>query len=341
MRQEYNRAMDKVCLSDEAWERMERMLEGRQTQKRGPSRRKRWPVVLAAAAAALLMGGTALAMAYQTGVLDLFFQGDTSELEPYVQTELEHAEDGNYRLTVDSSLFDGEVLYVTATVEGLNDQATEQLMSGQVILDYLQSKWGPEHGKEWMERGGWEPDLFQVRLERGNHVSTLAADSLPNPSERSRSWILRMTLTGLDHPQSEPVRLRVNFMAEGSCVSIPVDQMPQVIQIPVQRELLEDPSSGELLYVDHLELSPIRFTYEGRYPDALQYKLPVTFRMKDGRVLTCEELGLELAVCDVPGPADVRGRELAEIVYTTSSTIDLTQVESVILSGTEFPLEGT
>ena len=182
MRQEYNRAMDKVCLSDEAWERMERMLEGRQTQKRGPGLRKRWPVVLAAAAAALLMGGTALAMAYQTGVLDLFFQGDTSELEPYVQTELEHAEDGNYRLTVDSSLFDGEVLYVTATVEGLNDQATEQLMSGQVILDYLQSKWGAEHGKEWMERGGWEPDLFQVRLER----ATLWRREAMSPSPLTR-----------------------------------------------------------------------------------------------------------------------------------------------------------
>lgn len=339
MRQEYNRAMDKVCLSDEASERLEEMLE-QQSQRSGPCRRRKWPLVLAVAVAALLMGGTALAMAYQTGVLDLLFQGDASELEPYVQTKLESAEDGNYRLTVDSSLFDGEVLYVIATVEGLNDQATERLMSGQVILDYLQSKWGPEHGKEWMEQGGWEPDLFQVRLERGNHVSTLAADSLPNPSEQSRSWILRMTLTGLHHPQTEPVTLRVNFMEEGSVVQIPVDQMPQVIEIPVQREALEEPSSGELLYVDRLELSPIRFTYVGRYPDALQYTLPVTFLMKDGQVLTCEELGLELAVCDVPGPDDVLGRELAEIVYTSKNIMDLAQIEAVILGEEEFSLAG-
>lgn len=341
MKQEYNRAMDRVCLSDEASRRIRQALaEGQARQRSRTGGRRRWTVALAVAAAALLMMGTAFAAAYRAGVLDVFFGGDASELEPYVQTELAQAEDGNYRLSVDSSLFDGEVLYVTATVEGLNHWATERLMSGQVMLDYLQSKWGPERGKEWMEQGGWEPDLFQVRLEPGNHVSTLAADSLPNPTEHSRSWLLRVTLTGLDHPQTEPVTLRINFMEEGSSVSIPVDRMPEVIQIPVERELLESPSGGEGIYVDHLELSPIRFTYVGKDPQAVQTPLPAALRMKTGEIRTLEDLGLELAVYDAPGPEDVQGRELAEIVYTSRSILNLAEVESVILGETELPLEG-
>ena len=341
MKQEYNRAMDKVRLSDEASQRIGRMLEERQAQQRSsPGGGKRWTVVLAVAAAALLMMGTVFAAVYRAGVLDTFFRGDTSALEPYVETEFNCVENGDYRLTVDSSLFDGVVLYATATVEGLNQQAVEQLMSGQVIEEYMQSKWGPERGRKLIEQGSEGPDLFRVRLEPGNHVSGLAVDSLPNGSENSKSWIIQMILTGLEHPQTEPVMLSANFMEGGGSVLIPVEQMPEVVRIPVEQAVLEDPSGGEPLYVDYIELSPIRFTYVGRYFDAVGYTLPVTFRMKDGRVLTCEELGLELAMCDVPGPADVLGRQLAEVVYISQSMIDLEQVESVILGAAEFPLEG-
>ena len=73
----------------------------------------------------------------------------------------------------------------------------------------------------------------------------------------------------------------------------------------------------------------------GKYPQTLDYELSVLFHTKDGEVLTCEDLGLDLAIRDIPGPADVFGREFAEIVYTSKTVIDLTQIEAIVLDGQE------
>lgn len=334
MKQEFNWAMDQVKLPPEAEERILRALEKKQSCfRRRP--KQRWRLVLAVAAVLALLVGTAIAATYQAGILGIFFQGDTSSLEPYVETKPAAVQDQNYRLTLDSSLFDRKVLYAVVTVDGLNAQATERLMNDQVILDYLQTQWGPERAKELVEEEQEDPLLFQVRMESGNHISSLAVNRLPNPSETSRSWALWMTLTGLSQPQTEPLTLHANFMEEGSDVQIPIDQALDTIHIPIHGEMIVDPSSGEALYMDYMELSPIRFTYVGKYPQTLGYELPLLFYTKDGEVLTCEDLGLELMICDVPGPADVFGREFAEIVYMSKTVIDLTQIEAIVLDGQE------
>ena len=85
MKQEYNRTMEQIRLSPEGEARIQRALTGGETGNRRPAGRP-WRAALAAAAALALMTGTAFAVAYQTGVLEAFFQGDTSQLEPYVQT---------------------------------------------------------------------------------------------------------------------------------------------------------------------------------------------------------------------------------------------------------------
>ena len=190
MKQEFNWAMDQVKLPPEAEERILRALEKKQSCFRRRSKHW-WRLVLAVAAVLALLVGTAIAATYQAGILGIFFQGDTSSLEPYVETKPAVVQDQNYRLTLDSSLFDGKALYAVVTVEGLTAQATERLMNGQAILDYLQTQWGPERAKEIMEQGQEDPLFFQVRMESGNHISSLAVSKLPNPSETSRSWSLR------------------------------------------------------------------------------------------------------------------------------------------------------
>ena len=129
MKQEYNRAMDRVRLSREGEAQILEALErGGEERRRRPAGRP-WRTALAAAAVLVLMTGTVFAVAYQTGVLEAFFQGDTSQLEPYVQTQVASAGNGDYRLTVDSTLNDGRTLYAVITVEGLNEQAAADLMS--------------------------------------------------------------------------------------------------------------------------------------------------------------------------------------------------------------------
>lgn len=68
--------------------------------------------------------------------------------------------------------------------------------------------------------------MFQFQMEAGNHMSSFGFEELPAPSETSRSWQLQLTLTGLEHPQTEPIGLRLGFMEESCVLQIPVDQMP-------------------------------------------------------------------------------------------------------------------
>ena len=102
-----------------------------------------------------------------------------------------------------------------------------------------------------------------------------------------------------------------------------------------------DWNGGEEVFVDHVEIGPTRFTYVGKYPDTASSLAPlVFFRMKDGQILTRKQMGLELEMRDIPGPANVFGKELAEIVYTSRSVMDLTEITSVILGTAEFSLNG-
>ena len=102
-----------------------------------------------------------------------------------------------------------------------------------------------------------------------------------------------------------------------------------------------DWNGGEEVFVDHVEIGPTRFTYVGKYPDTASSLAPlVFFRMKDGQILTRKQMGLELEMRDIPGPANVFGKELAEIVYTSRSVMDLTEIASVILGTAEFSLNG-
>ena len=136
MKQEFNWAMDQVKLPPEAEERILRALED-QAQVPRRKRRKGPLIAVLAAAAAVLMTGTAFAAAYQAGVLDIFFRGDTSSLESYVQTAVGSAENEDYRFTVNSAYYDGMSIYAVVTLEGLTNQAAERLFSNQVFADYL------------------------------------------------------------------------------------------------------------------------------------------------------------------------------------------------------------
>lgn len=339
MKQEYHRALEQICLSEEARARIISVLEQKERGLKRP-RRRIGRLILVCAVLMLLLLGTGAAVVSRVGVLELFFQGDTSQLEPFVQTGAS-AQDKNYRLTLDSSICDGDTLYVVITVEGLHEQAVENLKNNQVVADCYRAAWGREMPENLMEQGQGDISVFQFQMEAGNHMSSFGFEELPAPSETSRSWQLQLTLTGLEHPQTEPIGLRLGFMEESCVLQIPVDQMPQVVRVSIARELSVDWNGGEEVFVDHVEIGPTRFTYVGKYPDTVSSLAPlVFFRMKDGQILTRKQMGLELEMRDIPGPANVFGKELAEIVYTSRSVMDLTEIASVILGTAEFSLNG-
>ena len=123
LHQEYKRMMDQLSPREELVDQVLAQAGGTDKGKRRrPVHKKK--LFLALAAALVVMTGTAFAAAYQAGVLDIFFRGDTSSLESY--RTIQTTEDENYRLTVDS-LRDGDGLYLYLTVEPKTEQAAQAL----------------------------------------------------------------------------------------------------------------------------------------------------------------------------------------------------------------------
>ena len=334
MKQEYNRTMEQIRLSPEGEARIQRALTGGETGNRHPAGRP-WRAALAAAAALALMTGTAFAVAYQTGVLEAFFQGDTSQLEPYVQTQVDSAENGDYRLTVDSTLNDGRTLYAVITVEGLNEQAAADLMSNKVIAESHREMWGQDMVDMLMEDGGSGPETFWAYfVDSGESVSGMGTHELPAPSATSRSWRLQINMSDVYREQGTgPIALYLNFIGRDYAVQIPTDVTVEVSTLPVEREVTLSPGSGERAYVDSLELSPISLTYVGE-PVSDDNTPPLFFRRTDGTVVTPAQLGLSFRRMENPQGYPI-------VIYQTDTPMPVEEFASVILGDTEFPLDGS
>ena len=163
MRKEYKQMMDQLSPREELVEQVLAQAgapaEPRQNRRRPMHKKK---LILALAAALVVLTGSAMAVGSQLGLLNVFFQGDTSGLEPYVQTEVGSAENEDYRFTVNSAYYDGMTVYATVTVEGLNEQAVEDLKSNKVIAEYHLENWGQEMVDGLMTSGSTGPDTFQA-----------------------------------------------------------------------------------------------------------------------------------------------------------------------------------
>ncbi len=336
MKQEYHDAMDRVRLSGEAAGRILQAMEEAQEGRARP-RRRRWMTALAAAAALILMTGTAFAVAYQTGVLDAFFRGETSRLEPYVQTAVDSAENEDYRLTVDSTLCDGRTLYAVITVEGLNEQAAADLKSNRVIAESHRELWGQEMVDDLMEDGGSGPDTFWAYfVDSGESVSGMGSRELASPSDTSRSWRLQINMSDVYRRRGTgPIALWLNFMGKDCAVRIPTDVTVETIALSVEREVALAPGSGETVYAKSLEISPISLTYVGE--KAGDIEIPALyFRRTDGSVVTQTQLGLSFQRTDSP-----QGAAYPTLIYRTDTPMELEEFTAVILGDTEFPLDGS
>lgn len=320
MKQEFNWAMDQVKLPPEAEERILRALEEQKAGKAPRRSRRTWKTAVAAVAAAVLMTGTAFAAAYQAGVLDIFFRGDTSSLESY--RTIQSTEDENYRLTVDS-LRDGDGLYLYLTVEPKTEQAA------QVLPDI---EWGPGTFSftPGMTKGWWE------------------SEETTDP-EAGRSFSIETNLTMKALETLEPITFSANFMAEDCTLQLPIQQSAPTASRSIDRDIEVNPLTGETEYWTDVTISSTRFSYTSiqnysKMDGGRGVADPLIFlKMTDGSILTRSQLGLGPAgfeqILDVEGlPEEKR---MDRIIEHFQIVIDPTQVESLIVDGMEFPMDGS
>lgn len=338
MKQDYNQAMDQLHLPPQAEQRILQALEA-QTQQ---PKKRNWRVGAALAAAAVLMTGSAFAVAYRWGVLEVFFHGDTSQVEPYVQTAVGSAENQDYRLTVDSAVCDSQTLYAVITVEGLNDQAVEDLKINKVIAESHREVWGQEMMDSLMDNGSAGPETFWAAfVDSGVSTSGIQYQSLPAPSDTSRSWQVKISRMDADHQMdSGSILFWLGFMGKEYAVAIPTDTAMETIQLSIDRDVQPQYPDGPTVFVQSLELSPVSLSYVGTYWDAQRdadNPPLVFFRMKDGQITTQMQLGYHWNGAGKINESD----RLYQVRYQTDTPVDLDQVASIILGDMEFPLDGS
>ena len=351
MKQEFNWAMDQVRLPPEAEERILRALEEQKAGKAPRRSRRTWKTAVAAVAAAVLMTGTAFAAAYQAGVLDIFFRGDTSSLESYVQTAVGSAENEDYRFTVNSAYYDGRTVYAVVTLEGLNDQAVTDLQNNQVAANHYIELWGQdeweallEQDGSWLENSAWL-EMFTSNASSFNSSSSTARGfELPAPTDQSRSWVLDYNFDQWVGPTEKPLQIWADFMGEDYAVEIPLANVVTTARLEPNYTICIDVPTQELATVQEIVVTPTQIYYRMQYLTASRAVQLETItgdwfalRMKDGTILKQNQMSTSGTVgwsetdriCD-------SFATLNSLVYS-----DVSEVYSIILGDTEFPLDGS
>ncbi len=318
--------------------RVNTALDGSARPKEAHMKRNLRLTVLLAAALVLLTG--TVAAAYRSGMLSLFFRGDTSQLEPYVQSASDTAENQDYRLRVDNSLYDGQNIYAVVTVEALNDQAAADLMSNRVIAQAHRETWGEEMANGLLESGSTGPDTFRSNLsslcqsgspDAPKLASSTGSRELPHPTDHSRAWQIDIQLCSYMGPLEYPLEVWVNFMGRDCAVEIPLNRMVEPIRLTPNEEVTYNTYTGHKGRLREFILTPVSFSIDAElledpgssyYASFADMAEDVFFlRMKDGSILTRTQLG------------GVNGQ--------FETVVDLSQVVSVIYGYTEFPADGS
>ena len=346
---------DLDSVADRVMEQMEGEEQETNHKRRRPMHKKK--LLLSLAAALVVLTGSAVAVGSQLGLLDLLFQGDTSGLEPYVQTDLGSAENEDYRFTVNSAYYDGMTAYATVTVEGLNDQAVEDLKSNKVIAECHLENWGQEMVDGLMESGSTGPDTFQsnaydwimevVQPDLGSDTAIsmggIGSHDLPDPSDTSRAWQVSIQFNHWIGAQDGALELWTGFMGRDYAVEIPLERIVGSIHLTPNTEVLLNPITGQRGTITEIGFTPTQIYFSGEWDERVSGETYAqehvnawcAVRLKDGTIFTSSQMermgGCSSGVNGFASYGDVK----------TVPTSDISQVASIIIGDMEFPADGS
>ena len=352
MRKEYKQMMDQLSPREELVEQVLAQAgahaEPRQKRRRPMHKKK---LILALAAALVVLTGSAMAVGSQLGLLNVFFQGDTSGLEPYVQTDLGSAENEDFRFTVNSAYYDGMTVYATVTWEGLNDAAVDDIMHSRSDGEFHREMWGDEMAEHLMETGGTGPDTIVCNqrevTEAAGYEYTgggLGGGDLPS-TETSRSARVEVSFQRWLGPVDTPLELWLGFMGREYSVKIPLDTVVGSAHLESDQEFLFNPLTDQRAVLTEATLTPTQMYYEIESVGEMKLETGwdvmdgrFILKMKDGSLITSEQLeGLKSGGKHGLDDGEFAyGVEFNKVLFS-----DVSEVEAIIFGDTEFPLDGS
>lgn len=295
--------------------------------------RQKTRFALAAAALALAVTGSALAVSANLDVLQAFFQGDTSPAQEYMDRTVRSVSDENYTLTVESSVADENTAYLVVTVKALNEESRQFLFSKEFT------------GMDTFHVGTLNAD--GTRTEHG--ISGFGMGELKEArTENSISWYADADLTG----PAAFIRIRLDYMGEDKEVRVPLNPAPSVaVEINTSGVGIPDmeTTAAGTLTVERVTLTPLTckvLTADEPRSRGYETHPRVFFRMADGSIRTqsqmMESTGSHTVgdMIEAKGPDDVT-RASVEHDYRFREVQDLSLIRSVIVFDQEFPLDGS
>ena len=319
-------------------------------ERRRPMHKRK--LLLSLAAALVVLTGSAVAVGSQLGLLNVFFQGDTSGLEPYVQTDLGSAENEDYRFTVDSAYYDGMTVYATVTVEGLNDQAVEDLKSNRADAEAHREMWGDALADNMLETGKFGPDTIRANQDEVTEAAGFwysggngGIHELEAPSDTSRSWQVDFTFSRWLGPLDIPLKVWAGLMGEEYAVEIPLDTVVGAAHLEPDQEFLFNPLTDQRAILTEVTLTPTQLYYEIQTVGEMKTDTGwdvmdgrFVLKMKDGSLITSSQLhGLPSGGKNGWDDGEFAyGVEFHKVLFS-----DVSEVEAIIFGDTEFPLDGS
>ena len=307
-------------------------------------------LILALAAVLVVLTGSAMAVGSQLGLLNVFFQGDTSRLEPYVQTDLGSAENKDYRFTVNSAYYDGMTVYATVTWEGLNDEAVDDIMHSRSDGEFHREVWGDGMAEHLMETGGTGPDTIMCNSGEVTEAAGyefvgggMGGKDLPG-TDTSRSRTVEVSFQRWLGPVDVPLELWVGFMGREYSVKIPLDTVVDSAHLETDQEFLFNPITDQRAILTEVTLTPTQLCYEietvGKMKqetgwDAMNGRF--VLKMKDGSLITSEQLDI---IGDTHYDWENNRFSFQEKIESVEFS-DVGEVESIIFGDTVFPLDGS
>lgn len=275
----------------------------------------------ALALAALTLTGAAWA-ANRFNVLDAVFQGDTTAAQPMADHQPRQVSDGNFTLTVASSVSDGRTAYLLVEVEALTDQARERLFSDEFI-----------HMDTFSVRPVWkdpEEDLWIRGMGMGEEQS--------QRTDSRRVWSMEVNM---DVDKAQGVRVRLYDMAKDLAVETPLTPAESVaVQVGAKgpgAPSLHNGLGGQI-EIERISLSPFTCQVESAGGKERSDADPlIFFRMKDGSLRTQSQM-MEFTSGGIEEEGGYREKWISN--YRFKSVQDLSQIQAVVVFGMEYPLDG-
>lgn len=314
--------------------RVNAALDASQTERRRYMKQK-WRVALAAAAALAAITGTAFAAVANWDILAVWFQGDTTPGQAYVDSQARSVSDENYTLTVESSAADERSIYLTLRITALSDEAKAFIRTKEfdgIDTFYVRAVSDADGSEE-----SSDAPASSVPDELPAMAISYSAGPLECTDEDSRRYALEVATLPVSN---KTLQVRCGYMEEGKTVDVPIT--------PAASLTVEVNATGEgVLFftpaetVDSLELtireislSPFNCTVYGSSSSWEVYP-NIRFRMKDGTVCTQSQI---LGSFNGFSSSSTDKREFN---YRFQEVQDLDEIASVIVFDREYPLDGS